>query len=203
MGFTFIASTSQVLWRVLDSYGVDPAPLFRQAGLDPQRWEEPDARFDNAKLDAAWVAAVAATGDPCIGLRASRFVNPGSLHALGFAWLVSDNLYEALERLVRYFRMISDGMQLELSLSGDECRLAIDRILDRGPGLIPRLDAFWAALLALCRLSLSDAFAPKAVALQRPAPTCVADFYGLFRSAIEFAAPRDMMIFERDKIVKC
>ena len=57
MGVTFIASTSQVLWRVLESYALDPAPLFRNAGLDPQRWTEPDARFGNAELDAAWKLA--------------------------------------------------------------------------------------------------------------------------------------------------
>jgi AraC-like DNA-binding protein len=200
MGVTFIASTSQVLWRVLESYALDPAPLFRNAGLDPQRWNEPDARFGNAELDAAWTAAVELTGDPCLGLRAARFINPGSLHALGFAWLVSDSLYDALARLVRYFRVISDGMELELSLSGDECRLTIDRILVHGRASPQRLDAFWAGLIALCRLSASDDFAPKSLALTRPEPPCVGDFYALFRAPITFGAARDAMTFPREAV---
>jgi AraC-like DNA-binding protein len=197
MSVTVIASTSQVLWRVIESYGLDPAPVFKDAGLDPRRWSEKDARFDDEHLDAAWLHAVEATGDPCLGLRAARFINPASLHALGFAWLVSDTLYEALARLVRYFRMISDGMELELSTSSDSCSLAIDRLQWQPRSLAYRLDSFWAGLVAMCRLSLDDDFAPLKLEMRRPEPPCVADFYGFFRAPIIFDARRDAIMLPR------
>jgi len=200
MSITVIASASQTLWRILESCGVEPAPVFREAGLDPRRWNETDARFDDESLDLAWLRAVDLTGDPCLGLHAARFINPGSLHALGFAWLVSDSLHDALARLVRYFDMISNGVGLELSVSGDTCRLAIDRMLFMHSALPYRMDAFWAALIAMCRMSLSADFAPTSLTLSRPAPPCAADFYGLFRCPIDFAAPRDAMTFARDAV---
>lgn len=198
--YTFISTTSQILWRIVESYGVDPAPIFGQAGLDIRAWEDPESRFENAKLDAAWMLAIEQTGDPCLGLRAARFANPASLHALGFAWLASDTLYDALSRAVRYFRLVTDGADLELAVSGAECRLAIgESRLERRSG-DEVADAFWSTVIAMCRMSASDDFAPLALALYRPEPPCVADFYALFRAPITFNAGRDEIVFRRTEV---
>jgi AraC-like DNA-binding protein len=200
MSVTVIASTSQTLWRILESRGVEPGEVFRDAGLDPRRLQEPGARFDDHKLDRAWARATELTGDPCIGLRAAGFTNPGSLQALGFAWLVSDTLYDALSRLVRYSKMISDGAQLELSLSGDQCSLAITDIRFGTSALAQRIDAFWSMHISMCRTVLSEEFTPLSLDLRRPEPPCVADFYALFRAPIRFAARQDRMVFPRDLV---
>jgi AraC-like DNA-binding protein len=200
MKYSSIATTSQMQWRLIKSYGIDPAPLFTEAGLDPAKWNEPGARFDEAKLDHLWVIASELTGDPCIGLRAGAFVSPASLHALGFAWLASDTLADGLTRLVRYFRLLSEAIELELTVSGDECRLAVSRVLFRARCHEQAQDALWSAVLNLCRISTSDDFAPTALFLERDAPPCAGDFFALFRAPIEFGAPRDMMVFRREQV---
>ncbi|MCB1798420.1 MAG: hypothetical protein KDI67_06000, partial [Gammaproteobacteria bacterium] len=58
---TTITTASQTLWRVLESYDLDPAPVFRQAGLDPAQWNEPGARFEDVRLDQAWLIATELT----------------------------------------------------------------------------------------------------------------------------------------------
>lgn len=199
MGYSSIATTSQILWRVIDSYGIDPAPVFEQAGLDPSKWNEPGARFDERRLDHAWVIATELTDDPCIGLRVGDYLSPASLHALGFAWLASDSLYDGFSRLVRYFRVLSDAVELELALTGQECRLSVGRVLYRARSHEQAQDSMWSAILRLCRISTSDEFAPLALHLERPEPPCVSDFYALFRAPIEFGAERDMMVFDRNQ----
>jgi AraC-like DNA-binding protein len=200
MGYSTIATTSQTLWRVIESYGLDPAAVFEQAGLDPAKWNEPGARFDDERIDDAWLLATELSGDPCIGLRVARCFSPASLHALGFAWLTSDSLYDALSRLVRYFRVISDSVELELTVAGHECRLSIGKIMHRRRSHDQSHDALWAAVVSLCRISTSDSFVPLAVELERPQPPCVADFYALFRAPITFGATRDSMTFPRDEV---
>jgi len=184
----------------LESYDVDPAPLFAAAGLDPALWHEPGARFEDERLDEAWLLAVEATGDPCIGLQVARFFSPASMQALGFAWLTSENLFEAFSRTVRYFRAISDTLELELAVSGETCRLSIARIHRARRSRDQAMDAFWAALISLCRLSTSEAFSPVELHLTRPEPPCQADFFALFRSPIQFAAERDVMTLRRSDI---
>ncbi len=200
MGYSTITTTSQMLWRVIESYGLDPAAVFEQAGLDPAKWNEPGARFDDDKVDDAWILATELAGDPCIGLRVAQCFNPASLQALGFAWLTSDSLYDALSRLVRYYRVISDSIELELAVAGQECRVSIGKVLQRRRSYDQSHDALWAALISLCRISTSDSFVPLSVELERPKPPCVADFYALFRAPITFGARRDSMTFRRDEV---
>lgn len=197
---TTITTASQTLWRVIESYGLDPAQVFRQAGLDPAQWNEPGARFNDAKLDHAWLIATELTADPCIGLRVARCFSPASLQSLGFAWLTSDSLYDALARVVRYFRAISDAMELELSLAGDECRLSVGRVLYRRRSQDQSQDALWSALVSLCRVSCGESFAPLSLELVRRQPPCAAEFYALFRAPIRFGAERDAMVFRRDDV---
>ncbi|MEZ5585872.1 MAG: AraC family transcriptional regulator [Sedimenticolaceae bacterium] len=197
---TTITTASQTLWRVIESYDLDPAPVFRQAGLDPAQWNEPGARFEEVRLDQAWLIATELTSDPCIGLRVARCFNPASLQSLGFAWLTSDSLYDALARTVRYFRAISDAVELELSLAGDECRLSIGKILYRRRSQDQSRDALWASVISLCRVSTGEGFAPVSLELARPQPPCVADFYALFRAPIRFGADRDVMVFRREDV---
>lgn len=200
MSYSTIATTSQTLWRVIDSYGLDPAAVFERAGLDPTRWNEPGARFDDDKLDRAWILATELTGDPCIGLRVARHFSPASLQALGFVWLTSESLFDALSRLVHYFRAVSNSIELELAVSGEECRLSIARVMHRRQSREQSRDALWAALISLCRISTSEDFTPLALELERPEPPCVAEFYALFRAPIGFGARRDAMVFRRDQV---
>lgn len=200
MTYTFIATTSQILWRVIESYGLDPAGIFEQAGLDPACWNQPGARFDDTKLDDAWVRAIRASGDPCIGLRAASFVNPASLHALGYAWLASGTLYEALARTVRYYRVITDGVQLSLSRVGDQCALTINQNLVRSRSRNESVDGFWAVVLTLCRMSTSDDFAPRGLALRRQKPACSDRFDALFRAPVRYGAEHDEMLFRLEDV---
>ena len=130
----------------------------------------------------------------------ARCFNPASLQSLGFAWLTSDSLYDAGARTVRYFRAISDGIELELSLAGDECRLSIRKILYRRRSQDQSHDALWASVISLCRVSTGEGFAPVSLELARPQPPCVADFYALFRAPIRFGADRDVMVFRREDV---
>jgi AraC-like DNA-binding protein len=189
---------SQTLWRLLEARAIDPEPVFRGAGLDPAQWNEPYTRFANENLDRAWARATELTGDPCIGLDAARFVSPASLHALGFAWLASDTLHDALSRLVRYAEVIGGDLSLRLEVSGESCRLTVERAQLSGDAVPQRHDAFWAALLGMCRMITSDTLAPLSLELRRLEPECVAAFYRLFQAPVSFGALRDSIAFARD-----
>jgi len=198
MTTSFLSSMSQVLWRLLEARAIDPEPVFRNAGLDPSQWNEPYTRFTNEQLDRAWAEATELARDPCIGLDAARFISPASLHALGFAWLASETLYDALSRLVRYAELIGGDLRLRLELSGESCRLTIESLQLSGGSVPQRRDAFWASLLSMCRMLTSDTLAPLSLELRRLEPECVAAFYRLFQAPVSFGALQDSIAFARD-----
>lgn len=200
MAHTTIATASQALWLTLRGYGIDADRLFRDQGVDTSRWHEQGARFEDALLDELWSSALKASGDPCLGLRIADHWHPSQLHALGYAWLVSDTLLDALSRTVRYLDVVVEGLTLRLDVSGDDCRLAIEDCSIRPQTRAESLDAFWAVLLRMCRVSAGEAFAPKRLVLRRPKPSCAAEFYRVFRCEIEFAAEEDLITFPRNDV---
>jgi len=171
MAPTAIATASQALWFTLRGYGIDADQLFRAQGVDTSRWQEQGARFEDALLDELWSSALEASGDPCLGLRIADHWHPSQMHALGYAWLVSDTLLDALSRTVRYLAVVVEGLTLRLDVSGDDCRLAIADFRIRPRTRAESVDAFWAVLLRMCRVSAGDEFAPKHLRLRRPKPS--------------------------------
>jgi AraC-like DNA-binding protein len=113
---------------------------------------------------------------------------------------VSDTLYDALSRLVRYADVIGGDLNLRLEVSGESCRLTIETLELHGGSVPQRGDAFWASLLSMCRMLTSDRLAPLSLELRRLEPDCVADFYRMFQAPITFGALRDSIAFDRNTV---
>lgn len=199
---TTIASWAIVIWRALEAAGVNPRPVFEHAGVDAARLHDPNARFPVSALARAWDGAVQTSGDPCFGLRAAQQVHPTTFHALGYAWYASRTLREALERFVRYTRMISTGLALRLTQVGNEVELTLNSAVS---GLVTALaarDAGMAALLVMCRTSCGTGFAPQRLRLQRPCPPCAGDFAAFFCAPIEYDAADNAMVLDAAQLAQ-
>lgn len=183
--------------RALDARGVDGAELARTAGMNPAALTDPDARVSRESLTRLWGLAVAATGDPCFGLTIPRYLTPTSFHALGYAVLASATLKEALERIIRYRRLIGDIVQLSLIEMEDRYRFAID--VSAPPGVpFESVDAFSAVLIGQARLTCHDRnLRPLAVLLERPQPPDPTPFRQVFHVDVQFGQQLNAIDFAR------
>jgi AraC-like DNA-binding protein len=185
---TSLSSSAGLLARTLRECNCDPAPLFEQAGINLDAVDDPNVRFPTSRLQVLWGLAAAATGNPCIGLAAARLFQPAVLHGLGFAWLASDTLQDALERLVRYSRFINKGVAFRLEELPGTLELVIhvpDTLLN---GIYAGADCGFAVYLRMCQLTVGKEILPLHAALQRPVPPCPDEFEALFGPVIEYAA---------------
>ena len=57
MGGTAIATAGRILWRMLEHRGIDPAPLVREAGLNPESLDNPLIRYPVKEAHLAWSLA--------------------------------------------------------------------------------------------------------------------------------------------------
>jgi len=193
-----IASLSATIVRALDAQGLDGPGIARRAGIAPTALQDPDARVPRAALTRLWGLAVEATGDPCFGLTAARFTLPTSFHALGYAVLASTTFKEALERIIRYRRLIGDVVELSLTEAGDRCRFIID--VSSRPGVVPfeAVDAFAAVTVRQARaLHANRDFNPLAVSFQRPEPARAEPFRRVFRAPVRFSQPANFLEYAR------
>ncbi|MEK1907865.1 MAG: AraC family transcriptional regulator [Pseudomonas sp.] len=192
---TTLASWTRALRRQLDGLGLDSAALCREAGLDPAQLDDPNARYPLSATTRLWQLAVAASGDPALGLNTSRHVAPTTFHALGLALVASGSLREVFERIVRYHQVVSDALELELRHVGDTCEFH----LRLPPGNLPpapeAIDAFAAIYVRTCRNRLGRDYAPLAVHLRRPTPANPQPWQEVFRAPLHFGAAEDVLVF--------
>ena len=167
---TTIAAAARLVGETLKTqYAVDPLPIFQEVGIDASRLDVSGARYPWIAMQKLWVAAAAATQDPCFGLAVGRNIRPTTFHALGFSWLASRTLLESLQRLVRYTRLITTA-PVELALTEADGHWTLeDRVRDQGiPGADDiAVDAFMMAIIGLCRQASNKHFCPTAVHLRR------------------------------------
>ena len=197
MPYTNLASSSLPVWRALESYGVDPAPLFKQAGLDTQKLYDPNARYLDSRLYRLWRSAAEITGDPYIGLRVASCWHPSAANALGFSWLASATIKDALERTVRYFRMITDKETLTLTESDEDFRLVIENPITDYPTAYEDLDASFATLTRLCRMCYGESFKPLRITMCRPLLPDPKPFAEYFRAPIQYSGNENSVSFDK------
>jgi len=186
--YSALSSWVLLIAKTIDSYGCDSRELFADAGLDYAKLGDPGARFANPAVRRLWALALQATDDDCFGLSVAQFWHPTTLHALGYSWLASDNLEEALERMVRYVRIVNTAaggiMRLEktpLTL----CLVFETAHLDPQPIAVIE-DATLAMLLTMCRASCGADFHPLRVSIQHRKPTGAKRFAALFTAPVDF-----------------
>src|ERR1019366_9050873 len=123
-------------------------------GLDFAAVDDPDARYPVSATSLLWRLAVEATGDPSFGLQVARHTSPMTFHALGFSLAASGSIREAFDRLVRYYRLVSDITTIRFEERGPNYRIEIITEAATPPG-IEAIDAVVAVAVRLCR-SLTD-----------------------------------------------
>jgi hypothetical protein len=192
---TTLASWTRALRKQLDALGLDSAELCRQAQLDPALMDDPNARYPLSATTRLWQLAVAASGDPALGLKISTYVSPTTFHALGYALVASASLREVFERIVRYHQVVSDALELELRRQGDRYQFRL-RVPSDGPEPAPEaLDAFAAIYVRTCRNRLGRDYAPLAVHLRRPQPADPQPWHQVFRAPLSFGAEENLLEF--------
>ncbi len=195
---TTLGSVAALLAHALRSRDRDPAPLFAAAGIDMQDALVPGARIPTTRMQTLWGLAVEATGDPCLGLVAARHFQPAALHGLGFAWLASDTLHDALRRLVRYSRFINTATDFSLEETANAVELVIHIAHEEWPKFaFAGADLAMAAFLRMCQITAGSAVMPTRVSLQRPPPPCAKDFRNIFGPNIRYAAPDNRLCFDK------
>jgi AraC-like DNA-binding protein len=188
--------------RALEARGVDAAALFAQAGCDPALFHVPETRVPDRVIRRVFELAETATGDPCFGLDVGQQVRGVALHALGYAWLASTTLGEAMARLARYTRVLSDLWRGELRDDPRGLRFVVVYANERAGLPLSRRDAVLSGALKLCRITFGDAFAPLEATVEREAPASAHRFEEWFRAPIVWSAPYASLLCRREDLVR-
>lgn len=188
-------------WKVIESYGHDPAPIFRAQNIDVRTISDPNARARKSALTAVWANAEKLIDDPAFGLKSAEFLHPSHLGALGYAWLTSTSLRTALNRLSRYVHFIADNIEVGLDEKDDQVRVTV-RESDVVSRMVWASDSSLAIVTALCRMNYGVALNPVAVDFQHAEPRNSGKYYALFRCPVGFSRGADCITLHTNVVDK-
>ena len=180
--------------------GADPAALCASTGFDPSRAADPDARISLAVEEALWNEAARRTGDEAFGLHAALAIRPGAFDVLDYAVRCAPDLRAALERLVRYNRLVHDVATFALKESAT--RLRIEHGFRDASGVQSRHSAdFTVGSLVTIGAQITGApLVPRAVEFRhgRPSPAVVAEYARFFGLEPRFAQRSNALEIDAD-----
>ena len=195
MATSTLTSWALMIHRALSAHAIDADSLFRRAGLDPERLRDANGRYPLVGMQRLWAIATTATGDQCFGLEVAQAWHPTTFHALGYSALASETLREALQRMVRYGRVVTTGARLELEQNGDEVTVKLSGSLPADQMVPASIDAGVASIVILCRQGRGGQVDPLRVRLTRAEPACATRLQAFFGCPVEFAAPENGLVF--------
>jgi AraC-like DNA-binding protein len=194
-GPTALGSWGLAIVAALRSRGVDAEALLAQVGLSLDALSDPSRRHPLEVTTRLWRLAVQATGDPAFGIEVARHATYPTFHALGFSLATSGTLREGLERIVRFFAIVTDAADVQLRAESGRLRMTVHLRPSADPA-DEAVDALLAATIRLCRTLCGRAFSPRAVELRRPPPVDPAPYARYFRVSVAFGAPLDSLTFD-------
>lgn len=189
-----LAATTQIAWRMMQLYGMDPAERFRANGIDPAVLDEPRARVPWNSVVALVVDLAGRIRKPGFALGAADVLHPSNLGVLGYAWLSSSSLRKGLERLVRYWRILAQKAAPELVDEPTGLKFVV-----RSVQPVPAVEAVFAdfvlsIVIGLCRMNAGDGLRPVVVDLKRAAPPDTAPYVEFFGCPIRFSSTENSFV---------
>ncbi len=184
----------------LQARGADPEAMLARVGLTVADLQNPDTYLSMPQSVALAAAAAEAAGDPLFGLHWGAGEKPERLGVLAYVITNSPNVRAALESLVRYFSIVSEGSSLTLTVDPPNASL---RYQARNPSLpdVRYNDEFVAAFGAnVLRAVAGPDWVPSEVhfrhGLLEPQIENRREYERIFRAPIRFGAAQNALLFE-------
>ena len=182
---TVFAPSMVNLWKSIESYGIDPAPLFAAEDIEIKLPIDPCVRLPYEKVDQLRAKAEKLCGDEAFGLRSASVYLPSQLGALGYAWQASLTLRKAFLRLERFVRVVNDKAQVNVE-DRDACMVVTLKVNLDSKCEFARDDGALALITRMCRLVSGDHFRLQAVNFSHAEPRDIKPYFEFFGCQLNF-----------------
>ena len=181
--------------------GVRREALLEAAGLRAVDFSDPDARVPAWVEVALWQLIAQRVPDPGVGIRIGASIGAREWGLLGYAVSFSATLGAALRRLVRYQRILKEGLQFRIEEPGAQ-HVAIAQLEpDLGGGVLPYASSSRAAaFVATCREITRSEVVPAEIAFTWDPPISTLEYSRFFRCPLRFNQPQSRITFTKRDI---
>ena len=103
-----------MLWRVLESYGIDPTMVVPDSLYRPGAYIADNSYIRLVDYYGILGKAIDVIDDEDIGLTAAQLIHPSHLGVFGHAWIASPSVIASCRMLQRFGRVFFSDLRVEL-----------------------------------------------------------------------------------------
>ena len=177
------------------SKGIDVDAILHSIDLQPAALDQFDLRIPETSRASAWVQASRLSADPYFGLQVPTHAPIGTYDALDYSLYFSNTLGEALDRFVRFHRVLCDAWAIKQDVQGGKLRI---RRLERTPP--PECDSFFGLMIRRFRELTGVDLAAQEVRFIHEAPRDKTPFEKLFRCPVHFGCGATELMFAAEHL---
>ena len=160
--------------KTMQAHGIDVQAAFDACGIAAADLENLESRMAVAKLSSLVAYCNARLPGKDFSVQVGQHFHPGMFHALGYAMMSSASLEDALLRIVRYKRVLSNACWADVYDADDGLAIRTMPLFDEvtGKPALGRweIEIFFATLVTFAREAVETTLRPLHVSFHTPPP---------------------------------
>ena len=179
-----------------EAMGLDRQVVMRRAKISRADLEDPDARVPESTVWKVWREVIHCLPEIPVGIRMGAETSVREFGLVGYSMVHSTDLHQALRRLMRYGRIISEGIRYTLRVEENQAEVQIEGSpqLD---SLRHPIDARAAALMRTIREITQVEITPVEMWFPYPRPDDTAEHERLFRCPLIFGNAESRIVLRK------
>ncbi|HWU61331.1 MAG TPA: AraC family transcriptional regulator [Ensifer sp.] len=171
--------------------GIDPAPVLRSVGIDPETF----GPVSNEQYGALWLAIATLSGDEFFGL-AAHPMRPGAFRLLCYTVIHAGTLERALRRALTFLNIVLDDPNGELRQEGGLAEIVLTD--QGGPRSAFTYRTYWLILLGIACWLIGRRIPLNRVDFSCSEPVNRQEYHQFFGAPVHFGEPKSRMAFRAD-----
>jgi AraC-like DNA-binding protein len=189
-----LARSPLLLLDYAERKGMNREALMRAASIPAGMLDDPDSRVPTRAMRNLWVAINEQDFDPALGLHVGASIEASQIGLVGYTMNFSNTLGEALNRFVRYAKILNEAVQYRWTSTEGGRRLSCVThpllVAERHP-----VEAGLAAIVSIAREITSSPVTLAAVELPTAQPESTLDYQNVFAAPLSFGCDEGALVF--------
>jgi AraC-like DNA-binding protein len=191
-------STSHIraLLKTLEDAGLNTADVCRACGIKAVILEDVNARIPRSQLLHLWLQTARRLPDPHLGIHLGERARPRAANVVTYLAMSSHTLREALERFIRYQRILDEGSGVQLTDAGAQTFIRIQFGSRELPATCDEIE-YWSVLLLKYGRWIAGFDLPlREVRFSHPAPEDTSEHDRIFGCRLCFDAAESGLLID-------
>ncbi|MDH3239666.1 MAG: AraC family transcriptional regulator [Alphaproteobacteria bacterium] len=178
--------------------GGNPRIIMDALGLKPEVLADPNGHVAHYLYARFWEAAAVVTHDPFYGIHVGETHDMRTLGLVGYIFIASRTLGEALRNLLRFHRIHREGTIFDLTCHGDGgIEFEIRNLLDPPQDSRQYMEAVTAKAVSACRQIMGPQWSPITIHFGHARPPNTAEHERFFRCPICFSSNKNAVTLKK------